>query len=181
MPHLCWKKRLVLIVILVVVPYTIVETVASCYAWVTWWDQSFVLVEDTGTFTFDPVCGYRVGSAPFRVVRITNGQLEFVGLRLGNAQGFCSWYDFGPERPPGYRSRIAVFGDSFTDAYYLAQSWPDRVEHLARVRGEPIQLLNFAQFGAGLANWWSIIKRYLDADRYQIDGVIFAVWESDLQ
>jgi hypothetical protein len=41
--------------------------------------------------------------------------------------------------------------------------------------------LNFAVDGAGLANWWSVLTRIVEAEHYQIDGVIFAVWGDDLR
>jgi hypothetical protein len=74
-----------------------------------------------------------------------------------------------------------VFGDSFTHAPYLSQSWPERVEDLLQDRGIPVAMMNFGQWGAGLGNWWSIITRMLDPQDYELDGVIFAAFESDMR
>ena len=77
--------------------------------------------------------------------------------------------------------RIAVFGDSFTAEEHLGQNWPDRAEDLARDRGDPVELLNFAVSGAGLANWWSVLTRLVAPDDYELDGVVFAVFGGDLR
>jgi hypothetical protein len=45
---------------------------------------------------------------------------------------------------------------------------------------QPTELLNFALNGTGLANWWSILKYEIEPNGYQLDGVIFAVFEDDL-
>jgi hypothetical protein len=103
-----------------------------------------------------------------------------VGTFRGNAQGFSSRNDFRPKRQEPYRFRLAVFGDSFTHAPYLGQNWPDRAEDLTADRGEPVQFLNFAQSYAGLANWWSILTKVVEVENYELDGVIFAVWETNL-
>jgi hypothetical protein len=181
MASLSWTKRLLFVFLLVLIPYLLVEATATTYGWFAWWGTSFLLLEDTKkTIQFDPVLGYRVTGIPARTARITNGQVESVGLLRGNNQGLAGWYDFGPKRQNGFRRRIAVFGDSFTDAHFLGQNWPDRARELTAETGEPIEFLNFAQTGAGLANWWSILTKVVAAEDYEIDGVIFAVWETDL-
>ena len=102
-------------------------------------------------------------------------------MARGNAQGFADRDDFTPKRGrPGVR-RIAVFGDSFTAEEHLGQNWPDRAEDLARDRGEPVELLNFAVSGAGLANWWSVLTKLVAAEDYELDGVVFAVFGGDLR
>src|SRR5262249_45831105 len=176
------KKLLLFVVVLVVVPYAVIETAISVYGWFSWWGNSILILEDTKrTIEFDPIRGYRVNPTPARSARITDGENEFVGILRGNAQGFAGWQDIGPKRENPYTRRIAVFGDSFTDGHFLGQSWPERAEELTRQRGKSVQFLNFAQTGAGLANWWSILTKILDAQNYEIDGVIFAVWETDLR
>jgi hypothetical protein len=160
---------------------SILETVATTAAWFSWWDTSFWLFEDSGkTIRFDPVRGHFLSRTPSRYLRMTNGRLEYVGTARGNSQGFADRDDFGPRRSVPGRRRFAVFGDSFTEAQFLGQNWPDRVEDLAKDRGEPIELLNLATSGGGLANWWSILTRLVAAEDYEVDGVIFAVFASDL-
>ena len=160
----------------------ILEAVATTAAWFSWWDTSFWLFEDSGrTIRFDPVRGHFLTRTPSRFLRMTNGRLEYVGTARGNSQGFADRDDFEPGRSVTGRPRFAVFGDSFTEAQYLGQNWPDRVENLARERGEPVELLNLATSGGGLANWWSILTRLVSAEKYEIDGVIFAVFAGDLR
>jgi hypothetical protein len=181
MAKLSVKKRLLFIAILIVVPYLIVEAIVTTYGWFAWWDHSFAITEDTGkTIEFDPIRGYRLNMTPARTARITDGRIEYVGSYRGNAKGFPNRDDFGPRREGTYKRRFAVFGDSFTHAPYLGQNWPERAEDLTLERGEPVQFLNFGLSYTGLANWWSILTRIVRADDYDIDGVIFVVWETNL-
>jgi hypothetical protein len=181
MAHLTVKKRLLFIAILVAIPYLLVETIATTYGWFSWWDHSFAITEDTGkTIEFDPVRGYRLNRTPARTARITDGKIEYLGVYRGNSQGFPDRDDFGPKRDKPYKLRFAVFGDSFTHAPYLGQNWPDRAEDLMLEQGQPVQFLNFALSYTGLANWWSILTKVVKAENYEIDGVIFVVWETNL-
>ena len=45
--------------------------------------------------------------------------------------------------------------------YYVngLEFWPDAVEDRFRTMKQPVQLLNFAIDGGGLANWWSTLIR----------------------
>jgi len=182
MVRIGWKKKLLFPVILILVPYLVMETIVSTLGWFSWWGSSIVILEDTRrTVQFDPIRGYRVTTTPARSARITDGKIEFVGTLRGNAQGFFGWQDIGPKRENAYLRRIAIFGDSFTEGHYLGQCWPDRAQDLTRERGVPVQFLNFAQTGAGLANWWSVLTKIVEAENYEIDGVVFAVWEGDLR
>jgi hypothetical protein len=165
-----------------VITYGVLEIVLSLVAWAGWWGTSLMVFEDSGrTWHFDPIRGFWLGRTPSRFARITNGRLEYVGIARGNAQGFPDRDDFTPARSrPGTR-RYAVFGDSFTEGQFLGQSWPDRAEDLARARGEPVEYLNFSASGGGLANWWSVLTRYVAVQEEPLDGVIFAVFAGDLQ
>jgi hypothetical protein len=107
--------------------------------------------------------------------------LEYAGHARGNNQGFPDRDDFGPERSVLGRRRLAVFGDSFTAGQFLKIDWPDRVEDLTRQTSVPLELLSFAIDGGGLANWWSVLTRIVQAEKYQIDGVVFAVFSGDLR
>ncbi len=176
------RKRLLFASFTFFLFYVLLETLASTAAWLSWRDTSFWLFEDSGrTWRFDPVRGYRLTSTPSRFLRATDGRFEYVGIGRGNAQGFADRDDFTPKRTrPGVR-RIAVFGDSFTAEEHLGQNWPDRAEDLARDRGEPVELLNLAVSGAGLANWWSVLTKLVAAEEYELDGVVFAVFGGDLR
>ncbi len=127
-------------------------------------------------FQFDAVSGFRLRPGPFYETRITRGEPEYIGLYKPNSLGFQS-SEFMAQRQDG-RRRIAVFGDSFSQADYLARNWPAYVEAESFAEGKPLQLLNFSLGGTGLANWWSILEHM--ARGYELDGVVFAVFEENL-
>ncbi|MEM7403875.1 MAG: hypothetical protein AAF458_01220 [Pseudomonadota bacterium] len=129
------------------------------------------------TLRFDARAGYKLTSTPSRFTRITFGEPEYTGILRGNNRGYPDQHDFIPEREADGRQRVAVFGDSFTAAQYLDKNWPDRVEEL----DAGLQLLNFSQDGVGLANWWSILKREVEAENFELDAVVFAVYRGNLQ
>ncbi len=134
------------------------------------------------TITFDPVAGFRLTREEAYRSRITKGQVEYCGVYRGNNRGFADRDNFVPERtiPAEKLPRYAVFGDSFSHAQYNPHNWPDHAEDLLFDAGRPTQLLNFALDGQGLANWWSILRGEIEKRNYQIDGVIFAVFEDNL-
>ncbi|HOZ47195.1 MAG TPA: hypothetical protein PLO37_12435 [Candidatus Hydrogenedentes bacterium] len=139
----------------------------------------FSLVEGNGGgYRFDPIRGFWLLPQPSRWARIADGRPQYVGCLRGNDQGFPDRDHVGPQRQTPGRRRIAVFGDSFTAAQFLGLNWPDRAEDLARQAGEDVQLLNLAVDGGGLVNWWSICTKLLDADHYELDGVVFAVYDA---
>jgi hypothetical protein len=179
---LSWKKRLAFVAIPIVLTYLVVETIATAVAWASRWDTTLWLYEGSGrTLRFDPIRGYRLTGTPSRFLRATDGRLEYVGTIRGNSRGFPDRDDFGPKRTSDGVPRIAVFGDSFTDGQYLGQNWPDRAEDLSREADAPVEFLNFALSGYGLANWWSVLTKLVVAEGYELDGVVFAVFAGDLR
>lgn len=144
--------------------------------------SSVWIFEDTGrTVQFDRIRGYRLTSIPSRWARLTKGTFEYIGVLKGNNQGFPDKDDFYPKRISRNDKRIAVFGDSFTAGQYLMMNWPDRAEQLAQNRQGSIQLLNFSIDGGGLANWWSVLTKIVEAEHYDLDGIVFAVYPGDLR
>jgi hypothetical protein len=175
-------RKLLFAAVTITAAYLVLETLATAIAWFSWWDTSLWIFEDSGrTWRFDSVSGYRLTSTPSRFARITNGSFEFIGTARGNAQGFPDRDDFHPQRNGSGDVRIAVFGDSFTEAQYLGQNWPDRAEDLARKRGRNMELYNCAVSGGGLANWWSVLMRMIVPLGYELDGVVFVVYPGDLE
>jgi hypothetical protein len=179
------RKRLAYSILLLALPYLVVEALFSVlYIHGTILPPTSIWIyENTGrTIHFDPVRGYRLTSTPSRFARITKGTVEYVGTLRGNAQGFCDRDDFSPERSQPRYLRLAVFGDSYTAAQFLKQEWPDAVEDMAN-RPESsvkIQLLDFSVDGGGLANWWSVLTHVVKKERYELDGLLFAVYPGDL-
>jgi hypothetical protein len=178
-------KQLALAVVATFVAYLFCETVATLLALRGGMGQrskSLIVYENAGrTIRFDPIRGYRLGPIPSRYARMTDGTLEYVGQARGNNQGFPDRDDVYPERSSVGKRRLAVFGDSFSAAQFLKISWPDLAEDLTRQTGEPLELLNFSVDGGGLANWWSVLTRFVQPEKYQIDGIVFAVFSGDLR
>ncbi len=177
------SKSLAYTALLAVAAYLFVEAATTLWYLATASrPEAYWVFEESGrTFHFDPIRGYRLSEVPSRVARITRGQVEYASVVRGNNQGFPDRDDFGPEREPGDGRRIAVLGDSFTSAQFLEVNWPDRAEEILRERGDATRLLNMAVDGAGIANWWSILARLVDAEDYDLDGVIFAAYSGDLR
>lgn len=140
----------------------------------------FVFEESGRTIRFDRDRGVFLGPAPSRYARVSFGEVVYDGVARGNAQGFPDRDDFAKAEVPGVR-RIAVFGDSFTSAQFLAMNWPDRAEDLLAERGLAVRLLNLSVEGGGLVNWHSILTRVVAPGGFGIDGVIFAVYGNDLR
>ncbi|MGH9465709.1 MAG: hypothetical protein ACRD0X_08670, partial [Thermoanaerobaculia bacterium] len=178
-------RNLALAALSLVASYALVELLGTSLSAVgvlpRWQDASsfWIYERSDRTVHFDPILGYRLTPIPSRIARITRGEVEYLGVKRGNAQGFPDPNDFAPRRPPGTARRLAVFGDSFTAAQYIERSWPDAVEE--RLTGRRVELLNLAIGGGGLANWWSILTRFLGPQRYELDGVVFAVYPGDLR
>ena len=103
------------------------------------------------------------------------------GISAATTRGFqigttCTRIDSNPAS-----LRLAVFGDSFTAGQFLKINWPDLAEDLTRPTSQPLELLNFSVDGGGLANWWSVLTRMVQPQKYQLDGVVFAVFYGDLR
>jgi hypothetical protein len=138
--------------------------------------NTFWIIEDKDSVRFDPILGYRISQNPVRFARVTNGTVEYVGTFHGNAQGFHSAKDFTVKKPAGIKHRDILLGDCFSSGTYIEKNWPTRVEASFADR----ELLNFSVDGVGLANWWSILARYIEPNQYEFDSVIFAAIANDL-
>lgn len=145
--------------------------------------RSYWIQQDIGqpaTVQFDAIRGYRLLDRPTPwACMATDGTVQTRGQLVGNSLGFPDRDDFGPQRSDAEQIRIAVFGDSFTAGQYLEKNWPDAAEDIAEP-GKKIRFLNFAVDGAGLANWWSVLTRLVEAEDFELDGVVFAVFGNDL-
>ena len=176
------ERTLLLNLLLGVTLFGVVELVYSALAWLFFPSPDIWIFEEVGrTVRFDAIRGYTLTRTPSRFARITHGDIEYVGEFRGNAEGMPDRDDFTPERPPGAVGRYAVFGDSFSSAQFLATNWPDRAEDLLRDAGMALELLNFSTHGGGLANWVRNLQGILAQDKYEVDGLIFAVYGDDLE
>ncbi len=128
---------------------------------------------------FDPHSGFRYGQEGTRHALIASDYVDYQARLRGNNLGFPDAQDFTPTRQHPERPRIAVLGDSFTAGVFMETNWPDRVEELAATAGRPVELLNFSLDGAGAANWWGIATHLLKAQRYELDGLVLALFNSN--
>lgn len=180
--HIPWHRRLLYTFLLLIVAYAAVEGVTT-WLWMhgTLEPESHWVYENNGTgwsYSFDPILGYALSSQPARIATVaSNGVIETTGTIRGNNLGFPDDHDFTPQRDDPTRVRVAVFGDSFTAGYYAPRSWPE----VAEERAPQIDFMNFAVDGGGLVNWWSVVTRHLAPQRYELDGVVFAVFGDDLR
>ncbi len=173
------RRILALTLLFPIVAYVLAELTYTALAPVsagTVGPNTFWVIEDKDSFRFDPILGYRTSQNPVRFARVTNGTVEYVGTFHGNAQGFQSSKDFTVKKPAGIRHRDIVLGDCFSSGSFVETNWPTRVEASCPDR----ELLNFSIDGVGLANWWSILARYIEPNHYEFDSVIFAAIANDL-
>lgn len=160
--------------------YVLVELIFSVTTYLRPSGSIFVS-EDTGqTVHFDPVMGHRLSQVPSRTTRITRGKIEYIGTHVGNAQGYPDRDDFTLERRTKDQRRFIVLGDSFSAGQFLSYTWSDRAEDLFERSGESVELLNMSGDGWGIGNWASIIRGQLRTTSYDVDGLIFVVWQDNL-
>jgi len=181
-PTLSTRKKLLFATVLIVFAYLAAEATCSVLYMrgVLWPESTTYIFEGSRTIRFDPVAGFRLLPETTRFARITWGEICYDGYMRGNNQGFPDRDDFGPARPDAQTRRLALFGDSFSSAQFLSCNWADRVEDMAAKEGARLQILNFSVDGGGLLNWLNILEKRVIADGYELDGVIFAVFNNDL-
>lgn len=129
---------------------------------------------------FDKRLGFRFCEGDIEKLMLNDGGIEYHSRPHGNELGFLDRDNPQPRRRDDTTFRIAVLGDSFTCASFLDTNWPDRAERLAAESGFALELINCAQDGGGLANWAAVVENLLVADKFEIDGLLFAVFEDDL-
>jgi hypothetical protein len=175
------RSRILIGIVVSFYTYLLCESILSLLYMLYLIEPSYsaIAIEDTArTVHFDPIRGTAMVGNPSRIARYTNGALEYVGAFRGNNYRYQDRDDISPQRNAGEKKRIAVFGDSFTAAEYLEWNWPDRAERMQGSIG--LKLMNFSIFGGGLANWWSTLTKIVEAERFELDGIIFAVHPTDL-
>ena len=177
-------KNFILWLLIIALSYLLLE-ISYSTLYVNGWiapSQPYWILEDSGKIVhFDAISGVRLTPIPTRVAKFSHGEMEFQMIMHGNNAGFPDRNDFNAYIDEPGVIRIAVLGDSFSAAQYLERDWTEMVEALAQQVGLSVEMLNFSVSGGGLANWWSVVTRLLDAQDYQLDGLIFAVYEEDLQ
>src|SRR5262249_41144189 len=138
--------------------------------------RNFYVFEEPVNVESDPVGGYRYGSHPSRMACVCDDQFQWSITLKGNNYGFADADEFKPHRTNDSR-RVLVLGDSFTGQPLCEQLWPDYVESLAAKDGKGLELLSLAKGGYGIANWTALLEGLVIAEQWDIDEVLFAVYE----
>lgn len=126
---------------------------------------------------FDPVRGFRFLPGTARTVLIINNQLEYDTRITINNIGIPSKIDYFKKKNPNI-FRYIVFGDSFTQGYFLDLNWPDNLNK--QFKDKNIEFYNFAVDGGGLHNWYSIFFNEV-LGNYDFDGIIIASFGNNLE
>lgn len=128
---------------------------------------------------FDRHTGFRYNGNGTRHALVSRKLVDYDSHIYGNNLGFPDKDAFFSKRQRPGVPRIAVLGDSFSAALSLETNWPDRLENMAEAAGTPVELLNFSLDGAGTANWWGIVTHILQAESYELDGILFGLFNAN--
>lgn len=128
---------------------------------------------------FDSVMGYRWSKDSITVRKFAMETLVFENVFNGNNYGQHSSRDYFPKKSNDKVKRWIVFGDSFTDAYFLKRGWVDVLDSLYKASGYDVELYSFSINGGGVKNWHQIFTRIVEPE-FEFDGVAFAVFGNDL-
>ena len=127
----------------------------------------------------DSISGFRWIDNGAITLKVCRGEVVFKQLIKPNNAGFISPSEFEPKKKDTTVFRWLVFGDSFTDGYFLRQNWPSRLDSAFRSDQRRIEIHSFALNGSGIKTWARVLD-WLDKTNYQYDGVIIACFGNDL-
>lgn len=128
--------------------------------------------------SFDQNSGYKWNQGKATVEKFAGEELIFRNTFKGNNYGFHSSIDFTSKKSPNFK-RWIVFGDSFTDGYFLNKNWVDQMNQMYKEDSIPTELYSFSINGGGMRNWYQIYQNIIRS-KFEYDGVIFAVFGNDL-
>lgn len=129
--------------------------------------------------SFDQNSGYKWNQGKATVEKFAGEELIFRNTFKGNNYGFHSSIDFTSKKSPNFK-RWIVFGDSFTDGYFLNKNWVDQMNQMYKEDSIPTELYSFSINGGGMRNWYQIYQNIIRS-KFEYDGVIFAVFGNDLK
>jgi hypothetical protein len=128
----------------------------------------------------DTISGFRWLNTEAQVLKICRGKIVFRQTIHANNAGFISPSNFEPQKRDSTVFRWLIFGDSFTDGYFLSNNWPSAVTEILQSRNiSSIELHSFALNGSGIKTW-SRIFEWLNKNNYEYDGIILACFGNDL-
>jgi len=180
---LSWKRRLLFIFVPLFFLYLLIEGAFTGWMLFSGAGGSSQLFEEIGKplYQYDPIIGSRLSPENVRTaIILPSGVVESSAVIRGNNLGLPDEHDFLPQKPEGTKRRYAVFGGSYIAGLYLNRKYPDRLEELANQSGESVEFMNCCCEGSGLTNWWLMTTKILDAQKFELNGVIFTVSEDNL-
>jgi len=129
---------------------------------------------------FDSQVGCRWVPGRHRAMRVANGRLAFDTEFSVNRQGFVSSKDYSAKKKDPGAFRFILFGDSFSDGYYLGECLADVLEARLNAAGAGrFEVYSFAMDGIGIANWHALFLNDV-LPYYEFDGMIVAAFSGDL-
>ncbi|MCO5249560.1 MAG: hypothetical protein M9887_11515 [Chitinophagales bacterium] len=134
---------------------------------------------EENSVSFDSIAGYRWNESGVTVQKQAMEATVFENTFRGNNYGMHSKREYLPKKQHPNIKRWIVFGDSFTDAYFLRNNWVDVVDSLFRQSADSTELYSFSINGGGIKNWYQIYNQ-LVYPNFEFDGVVFAVFGNDL-
>ncbi|HUH75711.1 MAG TPA: hypothetical protein VLZ75_15050 [Chitinophagales bacterium] len=129
--------------------------------------------------SFNSKIGFQWNQQEATVYKYAGEELVFNNTFKGNNYGFHTAIDFSPKKSPNVK-RWIVFGDSFTDGYFLQRTWVDEINTMYKEDSILVELYSFSVNGGGIRNWNQIYHEIIDSN-FEFDGVIFAVFGNDLK
>ena len=171
------RMQLILCIYSIITTYICIELAYSYYYTVIQ-SRDFWVFEEPVNLMFDPVMGYKYTSSPGRMALVLFDEIQWSVTLKGNNYGFPDADDFSPHRTKGSR-RVLVLGDSFTGQPTCEELWPDYAEKLAVRDGRELELLSLAGGGYGVPNWTSLLENLVIREKWDIDEIVFAVYEGD--
>ncbi len=128
----------------------------------------------------DSISGFRWVNNNAEAFKVCRGKTVFSSAIRPNNWGFVSPFDAIAEKPDEKTFRWLVFGDSFTDGYFLERNWPSAVVENLRAKGiDSIEIHSFALNGSGIYTWHKVFL-WLNSMGYEFDGIIIACFGNDL-
>lgn len=126
----------------------------------------------------DSISGYRWADDSVSVLKISNNTIEYVNKFSGNEAGFHAGKQYVARKKAG-AFRIAVLGDSFTDAFFLKTPWTEKWEQSLKARHPELEVYSFGINGGGIVNWHRLFfKELLPA--YEVDALVLAIFGNNL-
>ena len=127
----------------------------------------------------DSISGFRWMDDSAVSLKICRGAIVFHQAIKPNKAGFISPCEFEPHKKDTSVFRWLIFGDSFTDGYFLSRNWPTQVNDILKGQNKRIELHSFALNGSGIKTWARELE-WLNKMNYEYDGVIIACFGNDL-